>query len=189
MGRAHRWVAAFALFAGAVLASASPGFARQDDPRLAPLFAKLQATPNDDEGETLVEEIWSIWLRHVDEKIDRLMARGMLAMTRQDFDAALSIFDDMVALAPDFAEGWNKRATVHYLLGNHAASLADVERTLALEPRHFGALSGLGLIHLARGDDRAALAAFERGLKVNPHMRLIKVRVRELREKLHGRPT
>lgn len=188
MGCPRRPLAVFALIAGVVLASAWPGFARQDDPRLDPLFAQLQATPDGGEGETIVERIWTIWLQSGAEKIDGLMAVGVLAMTQHDLNSALAAFDEMVALAPDFAEAWNKRATVHYMRGDYDASLADVEKTLALEPRHFGALAGLGLIHLANGDERRALAAFERGLRVNPHMKPIEMRVRELRERVRGKP-
>ena len=85
---------------------------------------------------------------------------------------------------PDYAEGWNKRATVHYLKGDYSASVIDIERTLALEPRHFGAISGMGLIFMARGDEAGALKAFKEVLKIHPHARGAQFHVEELRKKL-----
>ncbi|MGE0725130.1 MAG: tetratricopeptide repeat protein [Alphaproteobacteria bacterium] len=113
--------------------------------------------------------------------------RGLAAMESGRLEDALALFDDVVAKAPDFAEGWNKRATVLYLLGRLRESAVDVARTLDLEPRHFGALAGLGLIRRTEGRDAEALAAFEQGLKVNPHMPNIEAQARELRRKVRGR--
>src|SRR6476646_8072318 len=84
---------------------------------------------------------------------------------------AMPILDDIVMRAPDWAEGWNKRATVLYILGEQDRSLADIEHVLALEPRHFGALSGIGLIRIAKGQPREALAAYRRALAVNPFLK------------------
>ena len=81
------------------------------------------------------------------------------------------MLDDIVARAPDWAEGWNKRATVLYLMGEYDRSLTDIDRVLALEPRHFGALAGMGLIRIEKGETREALAAFRRALAVNPFLR------------------
>jgi tetratricopeptide (TPR) repeat protein len=91
-------------------------------------------------------------------------------MTRRDLPAALGKFDQIVKIAPGFAEGWNKRATVHYLLGDFAGSLHDIERTLKLEPRHFGALSGRGLVLLELDQQAGALEAFESALEVHPKL-------------------
>jgi tetratricopeptide (TPR) repeat protein len=98
------------------------------------------------------------------------MRQGQAAMARQDHGSALRSLDQMVKIAPDFAEGWNARATVYYLLGRHADSLADIKRTLALEPRHFGALSGRGLVYSALEKWDLALGSFEAALSVNPRM-------------------
>jgi tetratricopeptide (TPR) repeat protein len=99
----------------------------------------------------------------------------------------IAIFDRVVTTLPDFAEGWNKRATVHYLNEDYTASVIDIERTLVLEPRHFGAISGMGLIFMARGDEAGALRAFEEVLKIHPHARGAKARVEELRKKLRAK--
>jgi tetratricopeptide (TPR) repeat protein len=98
------------------------------------------------------------------QQASRLLGAGLPAL-------ALPLLDDLVGRAPDWAEGWNKRATALYLMGEHDRSLADIERVLALEPRHFGALAGLGLIRMARGEHRAALAAYRRALAVNPFLK------------------
>jgi len=110
----------------------------------------------------------------------------MLAMSQARFRVALERFDRMVAQAPDFAEGWNKRATLHYLMGNYSASVRDIQRTLDLEPRHFGALSGLGLIYDALEQPAAALRSFEAAVAINPHLGSINARIEQLRRELGG---
>jgi tetratricopeptide (TPR) repeat protein len=139
--------------------------------RLDELFARLKSTNDEQEGETVVAGIWWVWLQsgtpELDEKMEqasRLMGAGLATL-------ALPVLDDLVKRAPGWAEAWNKRATALYLAGEHDRSLADIERVLALEPRHFGALAGLGLIHIARGQHREALAAYRRALAVNPFLK------------------
>jgi tetratricopeptide (TPR) repeat protein len=114
--------------------------------------------------------LWAMWSTSGVPEIDRLLRRGIEAMERRDVIAAEAIFTDVVRRAPDFAEGWNKRATVRYLGGNHAAAIADCEETLARKPHHFGALSGQGLCHLALGQHREAADLFRRTLAVHPHL-------------------
>ena len=125
----------------------------------------------------------------MDTAVDRLMAQGIVAMQEAHYDLALRAFDRMVEQAPDFAEGWNKRATVHYLMGDWTASVLDIERTLALEPRHFGALFGLGLIYDALEQPEAALRSYQAALDLNPNSESARVRIEELRRQLQGRPT
>ncbi len=148
----------------------SPVSADQDDPRLETLFDRLQAAPSARSAREVEASIWQIWLHSDDEVIGMLMAQGVAAMSRQDMRAALGKFDQIVKIAPGFAEGWNKRATVYYLLGNFSGSLHDIERTLNLEPRHFGALSGRGLVLLELEEIKAALESFEAALKVYPKL-------------------
>lgn len=114
--------------------------------------------------------LWRIWSRSGNAAIDQLLATGVEQMARGDLDPALATFDTIVKRKPDFAEGWNKRATVLYLLGRDEASLADCEQVLKRNPRHFGALSGMTQIHLRRGNPQAALAAWERALEANPNL-------------------
>ncbi len=179
-----RRLLALALLAGALLAP--PAGARQDDPRLDPLFERLAATDDDNEAARIANRIWGIWIETGDPALDRMMARGIVALRLRRLDAALANFESIVVADPDFAEGWNKRATVYFLMGRYEDSIRDVERALALEPRHFGALSGMGLILSELGEDEQALEWFERALAVNPHLQGIRERVRAIKAKLRG---
>jgi tetratricopeptide (TPR) repeat protein len=152
------------------------------------LFARLKQAANAEEARTIEVAIWNLWTVTGEPEKDALMVRGIAAMQAGDLDAALSTFDSLVAIAPDFAEAWNKRATVHYLTGDFQASLADIEKTLTLEPRHFGALSGLGLISLAIGDEDAALTAFEKALSIHPYLRTAAHFVQEIRHEKDDNP-
>ena len=149
---------------------AGPGFADQTDPRLNALFGQLKAASAPAESVSIEQEIWAIWLDAPDEVTQSLLDSGMDAMGSGDLGAALKAFNEVVALAPAFAEGWNKRATVHYLLNNLQQSLEDIAATLKLEPRHFGALSGRGLVFINLRDLEQALSAFEQVLEVGPQM-------------------
>lgn len=163
--------------------SPEPAVATQQDQRLPALFDKLKGAANPAEAQFLEQMIWRIWTEAGDAATDTLMQLGLGAMQTGDLGGALSLFDAVTARAPNFAEGWNKRATVFFMMGAMEKSAEDVARVLALEPRHFGALSGLGLIntHLKRED--AAIAAFEQALKVNPHMPAVKTNLEELRKR------
>ncbi|MFQ5935453.1 MAG: tetratricopeptide repeat protein [Acidiferrobacterales bacterium] len=145
-------------------------FPDQTDARLNALFEQLQATEDTHEGAEITQEIWNIWRRTNNQVADELMAQGVREMALERYEKALAALDKVVTAAPEYAEGWNTRATLLYLMGDFVASAVDVKRTLALEPRHFGAWSGLGLIYMHLGDDQAALGAFQRALEWNPHL-------------------
>jgi tetratricopeptide (TPR) repeat protein len=155
--------------------------------RLDALFARLKTATVEEEGDVMVAQIWTLWLQSGRPEIDAAMEQVVALMGNGLSGLAMPVLDDIVARAPDWAEGWNKRATVLYILGDHDRSLADIERVLALEPRHFGALAGIGLIRIAKGEHRAALAAFRRALAVNPFLKerlgLIPALEREIGEK------
>jgi tetratricopeptide (TPR) repeat protein len=159
-------VFAFAAFAVQTL----PARADQNDPRLDRLFAILHTSDDARELDVAQSLIWDIWIDHSNGEAARLMQRGIFAMANARTAEALQIFDDIIAIDPGFAEAWNKRATLHFMMGDLDKSRADVERTLELEPRHFGALSGLGQIELLRGDREGAIKAFENALDTNPHL-------------------
>lgn len=144
------------------------GACDQTDPRLAPLFEQLKTATQPEAASSIERQIWEIWLEPSDPAVQTLMEYGVTAMERGEYGVALETFDKMVVLAPEFAEGWNKRATVHYLLGNLNESLADIDATLELEPHHFGALAGRGLVYVKLGDYEQALSAFEDALEVSP---------------------
>jgi tetratricopeptide (TPR) repeat protein len=158
--------------------------ARQDDPRLDRLFDALQATTNVEFAERIEREIWDIWTTSGDEALDALMLRGMRAMSMQDYEVALVAFNAVIEQAPDFAEGWNKRATLHWLMGNFEASLGDIDATLALEPRHFGALSGLAMIRTSQERPSDALDALDKALYWHPNSPSAKARAKALEETL-----
>jgi tetratricopeptide (TPR) repeat protein len=172
-----------------VLGAAPAARAGQDDPRLPQLFQILKTSPSEDDAARAAASIWRIWAEGRDEDISLLMRQGIGFMARRELDEALSVFDDIVKRDPAFAEGWNKRATVYFLMGRYDDSVHDVEQTLALEPRHFGALAGLGQINLALGRKAAALRAFEAALAVNPHLDSVREAVEELKQELQGKPT
>lgn len=161
--------------------------ADQTDERLDALFQQLGAAPAGSDASGLENRIWRIWIETGNAADERLMRQGIGAMAGGHLDLARGIFDRLVDQAPDFAEAWNKRATIHYLMGDYAASVADIQKVLDLEPRHFGALSGLGLIYDALGEAEAALRSFEAALAINPHLEGTRERVDELRKELRGR--
>jgi len=142
--------------------------ADQKDARLPALFNDLKTAPDPEKATEIEAKIWTIWLEAHDPAIDKLMTEGSEAMGTQRFGTALEKFNAIVAQRPDFAEGWNKRATLYYLMGNYEQSMADIDRTLELEPRHIGALSGLGLVNIRMEREEAAADAFERVLKLDP---------------------
>jgi tetratricopeptide (TPR) repeat protein len=150
------------------------------------LFARLSAAQSAEAARAIVERIWEYWLHHENPEVCALMEKGIGAVERQHYEAALDVFGKIIERDPDYAEGWNKRATVRYLQGNYAGSVRDIKRVLALEPRHFGALSGLGIIYLLIANDRGALDAFEAVLALNPHLNGVRRQVEALRDTLNS---
>ena len=126
----------------------------------------------DDPGEAAQAEaaLWQMWCRSGHDELDRRLVEGIEAMERRDLAEAEQIFSGIVGQAPEFAEGWNKRATVRYLTENYEGAVADCRETIARKPHHFGALSGQGLCHMALGQHREAAALFRQTLAVHPHL-------------------
>jgi len=120
--------------------------------------------------------------------IDQNMTLGILTMNEGNLKISLSHFDKAVHLDPQFAEGWNKRATVYCLMGDFDTSVADIQKTLVLEPRHFGALSGLGMIYDDLDKPAAAVKVWQKALEINPHMQSIRHRIEEIRAIGKGKP-
>ncbi len=176
-----------ALLACAIGAGAS---ADQDDDRLDGLFERLQMTGSAAEARTLQSLIWTIWFDYGggDPAVTRLMRDAVAAMNLRDHDRAESLLTQVTERAPDFAEGWNRRATSRYLAGDYFGSIADIQRTLELEPRHFGALSGLGLVYTALDEPERAMAAFEAALEINPFLPGARANIEHLRGLLDGDP-
>ncbi len=114
--------------------------------------------------------LWQMWHQSGRPELDAALLEGIEAMQKGQLDHAEAVFTRLIDKAPEFAEGWNKRATVRYMAKNYAGSIADCEETLARNPNHFGALSGQGLCHLALGQHREAAALFRHTLAVHPHL-------------------
>jgi tetratricopeptide (TPR) repeat protein len=167
----------------------SPALADQRDGRLDALFERLQETSDPVDAATIQQRIWQIWIESDDATSSQLMRRGMAAMASGDPESALDAFDELVTLAPDFAEAWNKRATVYYLMGRFDESVTDIQQTLELEPRHFGALSGLALIYDAVDNPEAAIRSLTAAMEINPHLQGSQDRLRSLRSKMKGTRT
>lgn len=167
------WRTVFTLLLILPLAVAAPfahARADQTSPDLKILFQQLKTAQDTQVAGAIQQEIWQIWLHSGDAEVNQHMQEGVVLMNAGHLKAALKIYDRMVKAAPDFAEAWNKRATINYFLGNYDASLSDIRHTLALEPRHFGALSGKSLVleKLGRYDD--AIKALKAALRVDPMM-------------------
>ena len=177
-GRARFWlpVAAILLACGLALPVTAdtdlPGKGGRGDVAVPidELFDQLAAAETPDQAQQVEAAIWKVWARSGSPSVDLLMSRGLDAMAEQDLDRALAYFTNVVELAPDYPEAWNKRATIFYLQNNYGRAIQDIEQTLALEPRHFGALGGLAQILMEIGDKKGALEAYRRVLAIYPLM-------------------
>jgi tetratricopeptide (TPR) repeat protein len=151
------------------------------------LFGALKAAPDEASAKHVEARIWALWMQTPSDTAALLMVRAKAAMDAQQIDVALKLLDAVVKLRPDYVEGWNRRATLYYLKNDYAHSLEDIEQVLVREPRHFGALAGLGMIMQDIGDEKRALDAFRKALAVNPHLEKVPELVKTLSEKVEGR--
>lgn len=139
-------------------------------------------------AEPLQRKIMSEWARDESDAMTLLLTRATRAMKADDLDRALGFLDDLVRLAPDFAEGRNRRATIHFMRKDYGRAVADIQRVLALEPRHFGALSGLGIILDRLERKPEALRVFRRALAIHPHLAGAQAAVDRLTPVVEGQP-
>ncbi len=153
--------------------------------RLDQLFDRL-ADAEARDWESVQNEINALWNESGSPSMDLLARRADKAMAEQDYTTALVHLDDLTRLAPNFAEGWNKRATVYFLQENYGRSLEDIARTLRLEPRHFGALSGLGIILDRLGDSEGALEAYRRVQRIHPNLEGTNEGIKKLTPEVDG---
>ncbi len=149
------------------------------------LFARLKA-PVLPEWRSVEEAIWAEWSKSGSPAMDLLLRRGREALAAGDHDAAIAHFTALTDHAPDFPEGWNARATAYFARGDYGPSLADIRMVLALEPRHFGALAGLGTILEEIGYPDEALAAWRAAQSIHPHSTGIGEAIRRLERKVSG---
>src|ERR1700736_3096439 len=151
------------------------------------LFGALKAAPDEASAKHVEARIWAIWMQTPSDTAALLMTRAKAAMDAQKMDVALKLLDAVVKLRPDYVEAWNRRATLLYRQNVYAHSREDIEQVLVREPRHFGALAGLGMIMQDLGDDKRALDAFRKALAINPHLEKVPELVKMLSEKVEGR--
>jgi tetratricopeptide (TPR) repeat protein len=151
------------------------------------LFGALKAAPDAETGKAIEERIWALWYVSGSDTTDLLMTRVKAAVEGKDLDLALQLLDAIVELKPDYVEAWNRRATVYFMKKEYGRSLADIRQVLGREPRHFGALSGLGMIMQEFGEEKRALDVFRRALAVHPHLERVPDLVKTLTEKVEGR--
>lgn len=172
------FVAAFALILSLAAAQAQT-------PRLDDLFEQLQ-TATDEEAGPITQNIWIEWSKSGSPSMDLLLKRGRDAMGAGDPMTAIEHFTALIDHAPDFAEGYNARATAYYQTGDFGPSISDIAKTLTLNPRHFGALSGLGMIFEQLGEPDKALEVYRAALAINPHMPDVRDAVKRLETELAG---
>jgi tetratricopeptide (TPR) repeat protein len=151
------------------------------------LFEALKVAPDDESAKYVENRIWAIWLASASDTANVLMGRVKTAVDAQDFDLAIKLLNAIIDIKPDFVEAWNRRATVYFAKKEFGRALSDVREVLAREPRHFGALSGLGIILQELGDDKHALDVFRRALAIHPHLERIPDLVKKLSDKIDGR--
>lgn len=152
------------------------------------LFRRLQTTQSAEEAQMIEVTIRHVWAQSGRNTVDSLMSHAVERVHAGDYPNALKALNRVVVQAPEYAEGWNLRATVHYLRDEYGDALGDIEHVLALEPRHFGALAGLGRIFLELEDKKAALRAFQAALAINPHLADVREEMNDIQEELAGIP-
>ena len=163
-----------------------PPAAAKAENRLDTLFSELKRERNEKAAERIAGRISEAWSQSGSASIDLMMGWSKTAMDNKKFDVALDFLDQVVTMEPTYAEGWNRRATVHFMMQNYAKSMSDINHTLQIEPRHFGALSGMGQIMKNTGREELALQAWERVLDIYPMMRSAQNEVATLSEELAG---
>ncbi|MBV9558191.1 MAG: tetratricopeptide repeat protein [Pseudolabrys sp.] len=151
------------------------------------LFEALKLAPDDSTAKAIEQRIWAQWYVTKSDTATILMTRVKTAVEAKDLDLAVKLLDALVKIRPDYVEAWNRRATIYYLKKDYGHAMADIREVLRREPRHFGAMSGLGLILQEVGDDKHALDIYRRALAVYPRLERIPDLVKTLTEKVEGR--
>ena len=160
---------------------------RQGTVSLDRLFEALKVAPDDESAKYVENRIWAMWIATDSDTTTLLMSRVKAAVDAKDLDLGIKLLTAIIEIKPDYIEAWNRRATLYYMKKDFDDSLADIHEVLKREPRHFGALSGLGMIMQELGDDKHALEAFRRAVAVHPHLEHIPDLVKQLSEKVEGR--
>lgn len=142
----------------------------QNGDQLDGLFAQLRVAPDFRTAHRLEQQIWTIWLTPADPDLETMMSEVLDAREVGDLPEAIRLLDKLIAAYPDYAEAWNQRATMYYMVGDYQHSLADCAKVLELEPRHFGALSGRALIYLTLGKRDLALKDIIAAVAIHPFL-------------------
>src|SRR5215470_14747856 len=151
------------------------------------LFEALKAAPDAEIAKQVESRIWAIWLASGSDTADLLMSRVKAAIEAKDTKLAIELLGSIIEIKPDYIEAWNRRATLFFALKDYGRAMADIQEVLNREPRHFGALAGLGMILEEVGENKQALDAYRKALAINPHMQKIPEQVKALSEKVEGR--
>jgi tetratricopeptide (TPR) repeat protein len=151
------------------------------------LFGALKVAPDDVTAKAIEGRIWALWTATRSDTTSLLMSRAQTAIEASDLDLAVKLLDAVIKIKPKYVEAWNRRATIYYTKKDYGRALADIREVLRREPRHFGALSGLGLIMQEIGDDKQALEVYRRTLAIYPRLPRIPDIVKTLQEKVEGR--
>jgi tetratricopeptide (TPR) repeat protein len=167
----------------------APGPLATGEQRLDNLYIRLKKERSTEEARAIANEIREVFTQSGSATVDFLMDSSARAMNDKRYGAALDFLDQVTLLKPDYVEGWNRRATLHYLLGNYPKAMSDSARVLALAPRHLGALAGMAGILQETGHDKQALAAWENYLSYYPADREAQEQMIELMNKLAGQKT
>ncbi|MGC1466651.1 MAG: tetratricopeptide repeat protein [Pseudolabrys sp.] len=151
------------------------------------LFEALKLAPDDETAKAIENRIWAVWLTSRSDTTNLLMLRVKTAVEAKEDDIALKLLSAIIKIKPDYVEAWNRRATIYYSRKDYGKALSDIREVLKREPRHFGALAGLGLILQDLGDDKQALEVYRRALAIYPRLKKIPEVVKSLAEKVEGR--
>jgi tetratricopeptide (TPR) repeat protein len=163
------------------------GLARNGRMADAPVLVAALRDPDESVRATAEQALWIVWSRSGNAQVDQLFAQGLEEMNGGRFDDGIATFSRVIEIAPEFAEGWNKRATLYFLAGDYRKSLADCDEVMKRNPAHFGALAGYGQIYLRLDEPEKALEYFKRALAVNPNMGSVEAAVRLLEHALAQR--
>ncbi len=174
----------FGAIAAFTLSLSLAGHADQTDARLDQLFETLQSSQDETVLQETEAEIWKIWYHSGEQAVDAKMEQASELMRAGNLPAAERIYTEIIEMRPDFSEGWNRRATVRFYQSDFDGSLADIEETLRLEPRHFGAIWGLGMILASQRDYQRAILAFERLLEIKPNSIDARPRIEVLKQEM-----
>jgi tetratricopeptide (TPR) repeat protein len=151
------------------------------------LLGALKVAPDEASAKAIEDRIWALWQASGSDTVDLLMARVKQASEAGNYDLALRLLDAIIEIRPEFVEAWNRRATIFFLKKDYSDSLSDIEHVLAKEPRHFGALAGLGTILEEVGDEKHALEAYRKALAIHPHLKGVEEHVKVLTDRVEGR--